>query len=311
MTHIMAQGRILVVDDEVDLLEILSEFLTDKGFTVVTAHDGVEALQTLEKSPAFDLVLSDINMPRMKGFELINQVRKKYPDTKCSLITAYDVNSYIDLAKQYNVGNIFSKTSPFNFPDFLVHVSRLVSGEIFGLEKYFAPAHTIQGIMITNANQIEDAIERIYSAIKDMPKSHKIKTALRELVVNAVYYGAKNEDGAHKDSWKTDMPLESDEYVFITYAFDTEKIGISISDQKGRLKKADVLFWLERNIARDPTTGYVKSINDEHGRGLFISREFIDSLIINVKPGARTEIILLNYNEHKYHGFKPLIINEV
>jgi len=34
----MAQGRILVVDDEVDLLEILSEFLTDKGFTVVTAH---------------------------------------------------------------------------------------------------------------------------------------------------------------------------------------------------------------------------------------------------------------------------------
>ena len=78
-----------------------------------------------------------------------------------------------------------------------------------------------------------------------------------------------------------------------------------------KLKKSDVLYWLERNISRDPETGLVKSLDDEHGRGLFISREFIDSLIINIKLQEKTEIILLNYFKEKYKGFKPLIINEL
>ena len=133
----MGKGKILLVDDEADLLEVLGEFLEDQGFSVTTAKDGVHALEVLGRDSRFDLLLSDINMPRMKGFELIRVVKETYPGMKSALITTYDVNSYIELALKHNVGNIIAKTSPFNFNDFLVNVSSLVSGDIFGLEKYF------------------------------------------------------------------------------------------------------------------------------------------------------------------------------
>ncbi|MFH0919343.1 MAG: response regulator [Fibrobacterota bacterium] len=307
----MVHGRILLVDDERDLLEILGEFLQDEGFEVATASDGVEALALLAQDPAFDLLLSDINMPHMKGFELIERAKQLYPALKSALITAYDINSYIDLAQRYNIGNIIAKTSPFNFKDFLVHVQSLVTGDIFGLEKHFTPRQIQGTLTITHSSQIESAIQTLFALYSQFPRAERVKTALRELVVNAVYYGAKNEDGARKDEWKLDVALAEDEYVFIQYMGDAERIGISIIDQKGKLKKADVLYWLERNISRDPISGLVKSLDDEHGRGLFISREFIDSLIINIAPGKRTEIIILNYLQQTYKGFKPLIINEL
>ena len=133
----MSLGRVLLVDDEPDLVEVLGEFLEEEGFEVKTASDGLDALSFLEKDSRFDLLLSDINMPRMKGFELIAAVKEKYPSLKNALITAYDVNSYIELAKIHNVGNIIAKTSPFNFKDFLIQVKSLVTGDIFGIEKHF------------------------------------------------------------------------------------------------------------------------------------------------------------------------------
>ncbi len=85
--------RILAVDDEEAIRVMLQQFLTTLGYEVDTAQDGVEALDMLEKS-AYDLVLSDINMPRMKGFELLQKVREKHPGVKRAHITAYDVNDY-------------------------------------------------------------------------------------------------------------------------------------------------------------------------------------------------------------------------
>ena len=305
------KGRILLVDDEPDLLDILGEYLEEKGFSVATAADGLKALEVLAADQNFDLLLSDINMPRMKGFELIHEARKRYPRLKTALITAYDINSYIELAQKYNVGNIIAKTSPFNFNDLRVNVTNWISGDIFGVEKYFAPGVQKETLTLTHSRDIEPFIQRIFDLHQKHPRVERVKTALREIVVNAVYYGARQEDGAKKDEWVLDVELKPEEYVFIEPITDGEKIGISIVDQKGRLKKSDVLFWLERNIVRDPKTGLIKSLDDEHGRGLFITREFIDTLAINVDPGKRTEVVLLNYLKEKFKGYKPLIINEL
>jgi anti-sigma regulatory factor (Ser/Thr protein kinase) len=221
------------------------------------------------------------------------------------------VNSYIELAKQHNVGNIIAKTSPFNFREFLIQVKSLVTGDVFGLERYFRPGLPCGELAITHSDQIEAVIQALSQAFHDHPRVERIRTALRELVVNAIFYGARSEDGARKEEWKLNVGLAPDETVFIRFMRDEDKAGIAILDQKGRLTKADVLFWLERNISLDPATGLVKSLSDEHGRGLFISREFIDSLIINILPGKKTEIVLLNYFRERYKGFKPLIINEL
>ncbi len=307
----MKAGKILLVDDEKDLLEVLGDFLEEEDFVVDTACDGIDALEKLEQNSDYDLVLSDINMPRMKGFELIKNVREKYPELKTALITAYDINDYVQYAQEYNVGNIIAKTSPFNFNDFFVTVSGIISGDVFGLDRHFSEDSNKNKYVIKHSSDIEDVVKEISEIAKDYSKLSRLKTGMREVIVNAVFYGARDEDGAKKEKWELDVSLEIDKYVEVSCYRDKEKLAVSVLDKAGRLSKKDILFWLERNITRDET-GMVKSLNDEHGRGIFITREFVDRLVINIIPGKQSEVILMNYfDENSFKGFKPLIINEV
>ncbi|MCA8940542.1 MAG: response regulator, partial [Planctomycetes bacterium] len=68
--------RILVVDDSRTVLKILSKGLESLGYEVITAEDGQEAQEVLEDI-SFDLVLTDLNMPRVDGFELIEYLRSR------------------------------------------------------------------------------------------------------------------------------------------------------------------------------------------------------------------------------------------
>ena len=64
--------RVLVVDDEKVIREILADFLTLEGFRVTTAADGIGALEHLD-SDTFNMVISDLKMPNMGGLELLEQ----------------------------------------------------------------------------------------------------------------------------------------------------------------------------------------------------------------------------------------------
>jgi CheY-like chemotaxis protein len=70
--------RLLVVDDEPNILEITSAMLSEEGYEVLTAEDGQEALELL---PRFcpDLVITDLRMPRLSGFELLEIMRERFP----------------------------------------------------------------------------------------------------------------------------------------------------------------------------------------------------------------------------------------
>jgi hypothetical protein len=81
-------------------------------------------------------------------------------------------------------------------------------------------------------------------------------------------------------------------------------------DQKGLLSKKDVLFWFERNTTKGDD-GLSVGILDDHGKGLFITRESIDRFIVNIKRKSKTEIVMLNYKEGLYDGYRPLWIQEI
>ncbi len=67
--------RILAVDDSLTMREMLRQTLTEAGFQVVLAEDGIDALERLQGADP-DLILTDLNMPNMDGFGLIDAVRK-------------------------------------------------------------------------------------------------------------------------------------------------------------------------------------------------------------------------------------------
>jgi two-component system, chemotaxis family, chemotaxis protein CheY len=68
-------GSILVVDDSATVRKFVSVSLTMQGFKVVTANDGMDALEKLP-GQQFDLIITDLNMPNMDGFELIKSLRQ-------------------------------------------------------------------------------------------------------------------------------------------------------------------------------------------------------------------------------------------
>src|ERR1700756_4955870 len=70
--------RVLVVDDDPSIRETATLILESEGFEVLTAADGVEGLHSLSKSLP-DLIISDLNMPRMSGFEFLAVVRQRFP----------------------------------------------------------------------------------------------------------------------------------------------------------------------------------------------------------------------------------------
>jgi anti-sigma regulatory factor (Ser/Thr protein kinase) len=249
-------------------------------------------------------------MPEMKGFELLNEVRRRWPSIKRVLITAYNVEDYIDLALKHDMGNIFVKTTPFNFDELSAILKSLLNEDIFGIERYFPDNGNKQTFRITRGDSLDDYVKQITTFLPPVAKLSKLNLVLVELLTNAVFYGIRGEDPEHKELWNYDFELPDNDAIVAQVAFDEDKYAISIVDQGGRLKKDDVLFWLHRQISQS-TDGLPLGINDNHGRGLFIARRYIDRLIVNIKRNVRTEIIIINYHKPIFSEYKPLHINEL
>lgn len=110
------ESKILVVDDMLTMRKIISKGLREMGYETITeADDGANAWPIIEKArdanQPFDLILSDWNMPQMKGIELLKKVREdaKVKDTPFVLITAESEKSQVIEAVKLNVSNYIVK----------------------------------------------------------------------------------------------------------------------------------------------------------------------------------------------------------
>lgn len=80
--------RILLAEDEILLRLVFQDFLTDLGHEVIAVVDGQEALDMLRVAP-FDVLVTDIHMPRMTGVELLRVVGAEFPDLPCIVASAF------------------------------------------------------------------------------------------------------------------------------------------------------------------------------------------------------------------------------
>ena len=84
-------NKILVVDDEALARKLLKDFLESKGYDVITANGGKEALEKIRKGP--DIVLLDIMMPDMNGMEVLDKIKETSPSTVVIMVTALAENA--------------------------------------------------------------------------------------------------------------------------------------------------------------------------------------------------------------------------
>lgn len=120
------KNSILVVDDEDALRTVLSSELESEGYVVATAGDGDEAITVLQ-GKSFDLVLLDIKMPRVDGFEVLRFIKERYPATKVIMLTGFaDLKNAIE-SKKLGAEDFVSK--PYDLVDLLTTIERVLTSE--------------------------------------------------------------------------------------------------------------------------------------------------------------------------------------
>ena len=122
------ENKILIVDDEKDMCELLSMNLSLKGYATEKAHDGKAALEAIKKrSP--DLIILDVNMPKMDGFQLLKKLKSTplYARIPIIMLTVKKEPVYLD--KGITLGADFYLDKPFKFENLMNFVELILKGQ--------------------------------------------------------------------------------------------------------------------------------------------------------------------------------------
>ncbi len=156
MTH-----HILLVDDERDVLLVLEDLFSNRGYRVNKASNGIQALALLEDDPP-DLILSDYRMPEMDGITLFKAAQNISPDTVRILLTAHgDLKIAIDAINHANVYKFITK--PWNNNDLIITVRRALEHHDLMVQQR-AFAETLELMVEENTEEIE----RLRLALREM-----------------------------------------------------------------------------------------------------------------------------------------------
>lgn len=132
--------RILVVEDDADMRELFCTVLSDSGYTCMAASDGHEALDILEKE-YIDLIVSDIMMPHMDGYELTRVLRESGYNIPILMVTAKD--QFDDMQRGFRAGGDDYMVKPINIKELVLRVEALLRRARISSEKKITVGHTV------------------------------------------------------------------------------------------------------------------------------------------------------------------------
>ncbi len=110
--------RVLIVDDENDIAELISDVLTDEGYETVIKNNGADAVEAINENN-FDLIILDIMMPKMNGTEVCSQIRDK---VNCPIIFVTAKTHLIDKLVGFEIGADDYITKPFTIEELVARV---------------------------------------------------------------------------------------------------------------------------------------------------------------------------------------------
>jgi PAS domain S-box-containing protein len=129
LPEIQGKETLLVVDDEPAMVELAYHILITEGYQVFTAHDAQQALKVLEKEH-IDLVISDVIMPNMDGYELATKIQQLYPHIKIQIVTGFADDRQLDTENNKLHKNRLCK--PYSPSSLLLRIHELLGHNIKG-----------------------------------------------------------------------------------------------------------------------------------------------------------------------------------
>lgn len=132
--------NILVVEDNADMRELFCTVLSDNGYNSIPAKDGMDALEIMDKE-YIDLIVADIMMPVMDGYELTKSIRDANYDLPILIVTAKD--QFEDMQKGFRAGSDDYMIKPINVKELLLRVEALLRRAKISSDKKIAVGATV------------------------------------------------------------------------------------------------------------------------------------------------------------------------
>lgn len=169
------QSNILVVDDTLANLQLLVEILTEHGYKVRPAKDGLQALSTIQ-NVVIDLILLDINMPQMDGYEVCTKLKSDPKTRDIPVIFISALNDVIDKVKAFEVGGVDYVTKPFQVEEVLARVQTHLA--LRQLQSNWQSKH--EELALAN-QELANTLGRLQTTQQELVQSEKM-AALGQLI---------------------------------------------------------------------------------------------------------------------------------
>ena len=208
-------ARILLVEDDQILAETLVELLEVEGYSI-THVDGAEKALEATYSQEFEIMLFDVNIPDMSGFELLKMLRASDNNTPCIFLTS--LNDIASLSKGFEVGADDYLKKPFDFDELLVRISSL-------LRKSFSAK--------SNEVKYGEALYKISTNEFIVDGSLVLLTPLEQKLLSIFFKRIQETITKQELLHELDSVNESSEGALRVYITKLRKVGLEIQTIKG------------------------------------------------------------------------------
>jgi len=265
------EGKVLVVDDDEMICQLLTDILNRNKIDVVSAYNAKQALDELSLEK-IDVVLTDVNMPGMNGIVLMEEIKKISPDLPVIIMTGGGTEEIAVKALKKGALNFCRK--PFNIPEISCVVKKgLEAKKLSDKQKEILPFLVVNFCfdIPSDVNYIKSVIHHIYQGAKQLgfPEQEftmRVRLAIDEAVGNAIRHGNKRDKNKRV------------------------KIDVQISPEKLQVKIIDEGDGFDVSNIPDPKDP--ENLHNEGGRGVLLMGYYMDEIKYNAKGN---EVVLVKY----------------
>lgn len=268
-SEIRSKVKVLIADDEVSLRDLLKRFFNSRGLDVDLACDGREALDMFNAN-TYDLVLTDLQMPRLDGLQLLAAIKDVKPKVPVVIISGYGDAETVVRALKGGAENFLAKPIKIELLHKVIEQILHFSGQPRKPSRTFA--YIDQNTVIKAPSHYTYINELIYfisaSAVAvgycDHDLDSNIKLALVESITNAMEHGNR---------W------DESKYITVELQLQPDRLSATISDQ------GNGFDYKERFDPTQPDT-----MMNERGRGIFLMNAIMDKVQYHGKGNLVTII---------------------
>ena len=247
----MSNVKILIVDDEQSILDLLTRCLVGEGYEIDTASDGVEATERVLTND-YNLIITDVVMPRLGGLELLRNIKISRPKLPVVIITGYATTEIT--IEALKLGAVDFLTKPFKLSEIFFTVKKILDMQAREAEIKQVFAHVKESRKLFEcASREVDAEAIVHVIVRDLvafefcteSDSIRVSLAIREAIENAVEHGNLELPSGHKHKeyminpqaflrWKGARladPQYGGRRILIHFVCDREKMEVTVTDE--------------------------------------------------------------------------------